>query len=288
MNDEGRCWSETTLSQPAMNETTRLLEGKVAIVTGASSGIGRATSIQLARAGAVIVAVGRDAGRLQSTIDAARTAGEGTEGLALSLDVGSDEDMQIMARRSLERYGRIDILVASASVLRPFRTGPKAVVDTTVQEWTNVIRTNLRGLFLSNHAVLPAMIGQKSGDIVNLSSTSGLRGYAYDGAYCASKFATIGFTEALAEEVRTFGVRVHTLLPGPVATEIWIQNLPVPPPEKTIPVERVADMILHMLTLPRDAVLLNPILIPMRTHRRPAHRASGPGASTGRKEDATS
>jgi NAD(P)-dependent dehydrogenase (short-subunit alcohol dehydrogenase family) len=262
------------------------LDGKVAIVTGASSGIGRATAAALAAAGARVAGVGRDVARLQASLDAAAAAAAaagvpGFEGLPLALDVGREEDMRAMADRTIDRFGRIDILVTSAGVLRAHRPGPRSILDTEVEEWRTVLGTNLRGLFLSNRAVLPAMMKQKTGDILNLSSTSGLRGFAYDGPYCASKFAALGFTESLAEEVRPFGIRVQALLPGPVATGIWSQNLPVPPPEKTIPVERVTDLVLHLLALPRDAMYLNPVVVPMRIHRRPAGRAAGPGGGGG-------
>jgi len=259
-------------------ETTRPLAGRVAVVTGGSGGIGRAVCAKLARAGASIVAVGRNAARLDETIaEARRAAGEDLPALCLPLDVGSADDMTAMAARAVDRFGRIDVLVTCAGILRAGRRGPKPVAETTPEEWSEVIRTNLRGTFLADRAVLGVMIPQKSGDIINVSSTSGLRGFAYDAAYCASKFAIVGMSEALMEEARPHGIRVQTVLPGPVATGIWEQNRPVPPPEKTLPVERVADGVLYLLTLPRDAVLVNPVMVPFRTHRRPAWRAPAAG-----------
>ena len=133
------------------------------------------------------------------------------------------------------------------------------------------------------------MIRQKQGEILNLSSTSGLRGFAYDAPYCASKFGIIGMSEALREEVRRYGIRVQILLPGPVDTDIWAQNRPVPPPEMTLPVDRVTEMALYLIGLPRDTTLVNPVIVPLRPHRRPAWRSAGPGvAVAGRGEEPVS
>ena len=265
------------------------LDGMVAVVTGGSSGIGRSAAIAFARAGASVVAVGRSAARLEETIAEAEKAGtaSGASHLSLVLDVGSEEDMARMADRTLERFGRIDILLASAGILRSGK-GPKTATELSPADWNAILRTNLRGTFLSNRAVLPAMLRQKSGDIINVSSTSGLRGFAYDAAYCASKFGIIGLSESLSEEVRRSGIRVTTICPGPAGTAMWDQNLPVPPPEKTMPVERVTELILYSVTLPRDTVLHNPVIVPLRSHRRPAFRAPGPGASIGRGEEPVS
>jgi len=268
---------------PSEAAADRPLADRVAIVTGGSSGIGRAACVALARAGASVVAIGRSAPRLEETIEQVRRAGEGGL-LSLALDVGREEDMARMAERVLERFGRIDILVASAGILRN-RSGPRTATELTLDDWNAIIRTNLRGTFLSNRAVLPAMLRQRSGDIINVSSTSGLRGFAYDAAYCASKFGILGLSEALADEVRRSGIRVQAICPGPAATAMWDQNLPVPPPEQTMPVERVADLLLYVLTLPRDTVLHNPVIVPLRSHRRQAFRAPGPGAAVGRGEE---
>src|SRR3989441_8721111 len=263
----------------------RPLADRVAIVTGGSSGIGRGACVALARAGASVVAVGRSAARLEETIEQARRAVGGDGGLlSLALDVGREEDMARMAERVLERFERIDILVASAGILRN-GSGPRTATELTLDDWNAIIRTNLRGTFLSNRAVLPAMLRRRSGDIINVSSTSGLRGFAYDAAYCASKFGIIGLSEALAEEVRRSGIRVQAICPGPAATAMWDQNLPVPPPEQTMPVERVVDLLMYILSLPRDTVLHNPVIVPFRSHRRPAFRAPGPGAAVGRGEE---
>ena len=274
-----------TRTRGVAHKRLAVLRDRIAVVTGGGGGIGRALCVALAGAGAGVVAVGRTGKSLDETLAAARQGGEPGPGmLALTADVGCDEDMQAMAARTLERFGRIDILVCCAGVLRASQRGPRPITDVAADEWRAVLRANLRGTYLANRAVLPAMLLRREGEIINLSSTSGLRGYAYDAAYCASKFAILGLTESLAEETRAHGVRVQVVLPGPVATRIWEQNLPVPPSEKTLPVERVVDLVLYLLTLPKDAALRLPAIVPFRRERRPAWRAPGPGPSAGGRE----
>ena len=144
----------------------RPLAGRVVIVTGAGSGIGRATCGALARSGATIVAVGRTLARLRETLEhVERNAGGSFRSLPLPLDVRLEDDMAGMAHRTLEEFGRIDALIASAGVLRATRKGPTPIVDLPLEEWRAVLDTNLRGTFLSNRAVVPVMTRQKSGDI---------------------------------------------------------------------------------------------------------------------------
>lgn len=242
------------------------LEDQVAIVTGGSSGIGRATCRVLARAGAHVVAVGRNAGRLGETLAALRPDNErhSTRALALALDVTSEVDTRQLAARTLETFGRIDILICAAGIVRPPDSRLQTVAQTPLADFQTVLDTNLKGVFLCCRAVLPAMIAQGGGDIVNVGSTSGLSGIAFDGAYCASKFAVIGLSEALAEEAAPDGVRVQTLLPGPFETEMW-QRTPsgLRPGNALPPGERVADTILYLLGLPHDTRLVAPVVQPV-------------------------
>jgi 3-oxoacyl-[acyl-carrier protein] reductase len=258
------------------------LDGRVAVVTGGGSGIGRETSLILAEAGAAVVVVGRTLQSLEGTVEEIhRLGGDTIPARACTADVRCEDQLATMVEDTVEALGHIDILVCSAGLLRAVKAGPKPVAKLSYDEWSEVIQTNLRGTFLSSKTVLPTMIRQRSGDIIHLSSTSGLRGYAYDAAYCSSKFGIIGFSESLREEVRRYGIRVQTLLPGPVDTGIWKQNLPVPPPEKVLPVRRVAENIVFLLTLPRSTMIDHPTIIPFRPHHRPAWRTAGPGAHAG-------
>jgi len=249
----------------------------VAIVTGGASGIGRAACRRLAEAGAKVVVVDVSSARVEETIAELRGVADGAEGaegvegfMGLVLDVRREQEMEEMARRTLERFGRIDVLLASAGILRGRGSSPKPLSEVSVDEWDQVLETNLKGMFLSNRAVLPAMIRQRGGDIINMSSVSGKQGRAHDAPYCASKFGVIGMSEALAEEVRSQGVRVQVLMPDAVDTAIWDQNGPVPRPANALPPERVADLILYMISQPSDVILLGAVIAPFRSRRRGA------------------
>jgi 3-oxoacyl-[acyl-carrier protein] reductase len=261
------------------------LAGRIAIVTGGSSGIGREACLALGARGGHVVAVGRDPQRLAETAELVRARGGTAEWM--SLDVRSEADMQAMAARVLAAHGRIDILVASAGILRAPGAALRTVAQTPVRDWDEVAAVNLRGTFLSNRAVLPAMIRQRSGDIINLSSLSGRVGIAFDAPYCASKFGVIGLSEALAEEVGPLGVRVQSVLPGTFLTPVWSQTGPLPRPEGLPPASRVAELIATMVLLPRDthlgAVMIEPVLPPARTGWRQGAEASRRAAAVNRR-----
>jgi NAD(P)-dependent dehydrogenase (short-subunit alcohol dehydrogenase family) len=245
------------------NLKKRLVD-QVAIVTGGTVGIGRATCIALAKEGANIVVVGRNQHRLEKTVRELEALGTGSEHMYLALDVRNETDMNEMARHTFNRFKRIDFLITAAGILRAKGGFLRTLQQMSANEWDEVVDTNLRGVFLSNKAVIPVMIGQRHGDIVNISSTSGKKGLAYDTAYCASKFGVIGLSEALAEEVRQYGIRVQVLLPGAINTGMWNQNGPLPQPDNTLPPERVADLVRFMISLPKDTVLSTPFIEPFK------------------------
>jgi len=243
------------------------LQDKVSIVTGAASGIGRACVKTLLTAGSKVVLVDRNAGALEEVV-AELEDSHPQDLLSLCLSVTSEDEMAAMASETVGRFGRIDILVAAAGILRLGGT-LKTISDTPLSEWNAIIETNLTGTFLSNRAVLPVMIEQKQGDIVNLSSTSGRQGRPFDGPYSASKFGIIGLSESLAEEVSAHGIRVQTVLPDAVATPLWDQNGSAAiKPAQALPPERVADLILYLVSLPRDTFLLNPVLAPFKSRKK--------------------
>lgn len=243
----------------------RGLEDRSVIVTGASGGIGSACARLFATQGAKLTLVDRDGAKLS-----ALAAEINAEALTLTLDVSSEGDMERMASRTVERFGGIDTLIAAAGILR---TGgePRTVIETSYEEWRKVIEVNLTGTFLSNRAVLAAMLKRGSGDIVNISSTTGRQGRAFDAPYAASKFGVIGLSESLAEEVGRRGIRVQTLLPDAVRTSIWDQSgtTAIKPPHMLSP-DRVAEFVLYLITLPRDAFLLNPMLYPLNVRTKRA------------------
>jgi 3-oxoacyl-[acyl-carrier protein] reductase len=264
-----------------MGDTTSVrLKGQTAIVTGGVGGIGRATCIALAREGANIVVVDLDAERVGEVVAESQGQGRGAEALGLTLDVRNEQDMEDMARQTLTRFGSIDVLVTCAGKLRAGDGTLKPLAQLRTAEWDEVLDTNLKGVFLSNRAVLPTMITQRRGSIVNISSVAGRQGRAHDSAYCASKFGVIGLSEALAEEVRQYGVKVQVVLPDAVDTPMWDQNGPVPRPGNTLPPTRVADFIIYLLSLPADTVLLDPVIAPFRARRRTARAESGAPVNT--------
>lgn len=246
------------------------LRGQVVVVTGGTAGIGLELAIELARRGAAVAVVSRSRARVEEAVAALGHGAGSVAPLGLALDVTRRDDMQRMAEAVLERHGRIDALVACAGVLRPASGRIALLRDTRAEDFDEVLAVNLKGTFLSNQAVLPAMMRQRRGQIVNVSSTSGLRGHAFDGAYCASKFAVLGLTEALAEEARPYGVRVQAALPGATESMIWDQNGPIPKPQHVLPTERLVRAILFLLALPLDTVVPRVAVAPQAPAELPA------------------
>ncbi len=239
------------------------LNDRVAIITGAAGGIGSATARALSGAGARLVLVDRSAEALETV------AGDlPGEALTLAASVTSKDDMTRMAEATLDRFGQIDALVTTAAILRG-KGGMTTVAETSFEDWSQIIDVNLTGTFLSNQAVLPAMQAAKRGDILNLSSTSGKQGRAFDGPYSASKAGIIGLSESLAQEVMREGIRVQTLLPDAVDTELWAQSGKAAlKPQAMLTPDQVAALIVYMLALPRDAYLMNPVVAPLQQRRK--------------------
>ncbi len=247
--------------------------GSVAVVTGGSGGIGRAVAEALAGEGVHVALVGLTAERVQTAADDLnRVAGERAGVLPLVLDVREWSDMERMAQATLDRFGRIDLLVAAAGIAREpgsTRLIPSPVAHMPVSEWDAVIATNLRGVFLSNRAVLPAMIRQRSGSIINISSSpAGLQGQAYAAAYSASKFGVRGLSQSLDEEVGRLGIRVHTIFPGLVDTPM-VSGTTLPDSlGAPLPPQRVADLVMTLWRLPADSRMVEPTLTPVPGRRK--------------------
>ena len=250
------------------------LRGKVVIVSGGTGGIGHATARAIGELGGSVVVADLDRARVESVAAEIASLGDGGT-LGVAIDVRREEDHAQLVLATLERFGRIDALIVCAGVLRKRGTAPKLAVDVGIDEWDDVMAVNLRGVFLANRAVLPTLVAQRSGMIVNLSSVQGLQGRAYDSAYCASKFGVIGLSQAIADEVKSFGVKVQALMPAAVATPFWEQNLPAPMPGDAMPPERIADLIVFMLLQPEDSVLVGPVIAPVGARRRKAASQGG-------------
>ncbi len=258
-----------------MTETiTGRLAGRAVVVTGGASGIGRACCFALRREGAGVLVVDLDRERVDAVVaELAREEGGPVDGLCC--DVRSEEDMAAMAAAAVEHHGRIDILVHCAGILRAPGSPPKLLHQMSLAEYQAVIDVNLKGTFLANRAVLPQMMRQGDGQIINFSSTSGLKGRPFDSVYCASKFGVVGLSEALAEEVRASGIRVHVVMPDAVATPIWDQNGPVRAPENALPPERVAELVSWLACLPGDTVLDHLVIRPFAARRRKKRKRRG-------------
>jgi 2-hydroxycyclohexanecarboxyl-CoA dehydrogenase len=185
-----------------------LLANRVAVVTGGGGGIGAATARLFAEHGAQVVIADIDADIAEAT--AAQVTASGGSALAITTDVRDADQVAGLARRVLDRFGRVDVLVNNVG---HWLRHPGNFVDTEPQLWDELYRINLHHVFLVTHAFLPAMVDRHSGVVVNVSSVEGLRGYPEDPVYAAFKAAIIGFTRGLAVQVGGHGVRINAIAP---------------------------------------------------------------------------
>jgi 3-oxoacyl-[acyl-carrier protein] reductase len=185
-----------------------LIEGKVAVVTGAGRGIGRAIAIELGKMGAKVALAARSASELEAT---ATQIGGGAR--IIPTDVRRRDDVHKLLEEAATALGPIDILVNAAGI------GIFAQVTSfSDEDYDAILDTNLRSIFLASRYVLPSMISRRTGHIINIASIAGKVGSATRAVYCASKFGVVGFTESLAEEVRQYGIRVSLICPGSTDT----------------------------------------------------------------------
>jgi len=229
------------------------LTGQVAVVTGASSGIGRATARMLAAEGATVVLVARRGGVLQEVAE--EIAAQGGRAIYYSIDVTDPQAVEGLFSAVEEQLGRLDILVNAAGVNLPRRR----LADTRLEDWTRVIEVNLTGVYLCVQGALPLMRKQGSGTIVNISSMAGKHTSILAGvAYCASKHALGSLTRSINLEERHRGIRACELCPGEVNTPI-LDARPYPPPLESraamLQPEDVAQAVLFVVTLPRRAMV---------------------------------
>jgi NAD(P)-dependent dehydrogenase (short-subunit alcohol dehydrogenase family) len=190
------------------------LKDKVALVTGAGRGIGKAVAQAYAREGAKLALCARTGGEIDATVKELRSLGAETEGW--ECDVSLEQPVKDLIARVQEKFGRIDILVNNAGVM----TRPTPMTELEVKKWDYTIAVNLRGPFLVTQAVLPIMIKQNSGSIINVSSMIGRGAYANFAAYAASKWGVEGLTQTLALEMRSSNIRVNSVDPGYVSTKL--------------------------------------------------------------------
>ncbi|AFZ25320.1 dehydrogenase of unknown specificity, short-chain alcohol dehydrogenase like protein [Cylindrospermum stagnale PCC 7417] len=186
---------------------------KVAIVTGAGKGIGRAIALTFASEGANVIIADKSPELAIETADAIKKLGRNA--LAIPIDVTHEQAVADMVLQTLTTFGKIDILVTNAGIQRRY-----FVADLPRAEFQAMLDVNLLGAFFCCQAVLPNFYNQRQGNIILIASDSGKLGYAYNSAYCASKFAVLGFMEALADEARAYKVRVNALCPAGVKTDM--------------------------------------------------------------------
>ncbi len=190
------------------------LDGQIAIVTGGGRGIGLATALELARMGAGIVVAELDAANARRTAD--QVAKLGRPSLAVATDVTSAADLDAMVRQTVDRFGRIDVLVNNAGIYRA-----AATLDVTEEHWDAIMTINARAVFFTTKAVLPTMIRQHRGNVISLASMAGKIGSRTNLPYNASKAAVISMTKSLALAHAADGIRANCVCPGFVETDMW-------------------------------------------------------------------
>jgi NADP-dependent 3-hydroxy acid dehydrogenase YdfG len=245
-----------------MSESTRPLAGKVALVTGASSGIGAATAIALAEAGAAVAIGARRRDRLDALAGTLRDGGARV--LQLDLDVTDEQACTAAVARTRDELGGLGILVNNAGVML---LGTILGADT--EDWRRMIQTNVMGVMYMTAAAIEGMVEQGSGDIVNMSSVAGRQARKGAGVYNASKWAVNAFSESLRQEVTGRGVRVGLVEPGAVATELT-DHITQPDAKaasvqmytsmRALQAEDIARAVLHLVTQPPH-VAINEVLI---------------------------
>jgi NADP-dependent 3-hydroxy acid dehydrogenase YdfG len=245
-----------------MSESTQPLAGKVALVTGASSGIGETTAIALAGAGAAVAIGARRRDRLDALAGKLRDGGARV--LQLDLDVTDEEACAAAVARTRDELGGLDVLVNNAGVMLL-----GTIVGADTEDWRRMIQTNVMGVMYMTAAAIEGMVEQGSGDIVNMSSVAGRQARKGAGVYNASKWAVNAFSESLRQEVTGRGVRVGLVEPGAVATELT-DHITQPDAKaasvqmytsmRALQAEDIARAVLHLVTQPPH-VAINEVLI---------------------------
>ena len=234
------------------------LTGKVAIVTGAGRGIGKAVSLFLSGSGARVVLASRNESELRAVAEEIRN--QNGDVLVAPTDLTRDEEMDRLVRKTLEQWGTVDYLINNAGWGRH-----SPVIKTNVKDWDQTFQVNLRAPMVLSRLVLPTLMGKKEGAIINIGSISGKAGQADAAAYSASKAGLIAFSESLYEEVREYGIKVAVILPGFVDTPLIPPNRKLDR-SKMIRPEDIARAVFFVLTCPPGCC---PVEITVRPQRTP-------------------
>jgi 3-oxoacyl-[acyl-carrier protein] reductase len=217
------------------------LDGKIALVTGASRGIGREIALAFAREGADVACNFNKSPSAAETLVAAIGA-MGRKAVAIQCDVGKTDDIERMVAGAMAAFGRIDVLVNNAGFLNVH-----TVAEMPLAAWDEMLAAHLRGTFYTTHLVLPQMLERRSGKIINIASQLAYKGRAGLAHYCAAKAGIIAFTRVLALEVSRHGIHANCIAPGPIATEIVPRTGPPDPEEEarfadTLPIGRLGTV----------------------------------------------
>ncbi|MBD2593668.1 SDR family oxidoreductase [Nostoc spongiaeforme FACHB-130] len=228
-----------------------------ALITGASSGIGKATALAFAKAGIDVALVSRSLDKLEAVATAAKESG--VEAQAYSLDLAELPQVAAKITAIAQDFGNIDILVNNAGI---GYTGNLS--DTSLEDWQNVININLTSVFECIKGILPRMRDRSTGTIINVASIAAKQTFAGWGAYCVSKAGLLALSQTLAQEERAHGIRVTVICPGSVNTEIWDTDTVHAnfDRSKMLTPEIVAQSILHTVLLPPQAVIDELVLMP--------------------------
>ena len=227
------------------------LKNKKAIITGGSRGLGKATAIAFAKLGIDVAITGRNEEKLQGTVSELKALG--VNAFYEIFDVGNYEEVKVGIKNIISNLGTVDILVNNAGIAAfgPFN-------EMKVSVWEKIIQTNVLGMYYVTKEVLPYLIDKNEGDIINVASTAGLNGNANVSAYSASKFAVIGMSESLMKEVRKNNIRVNTLTPSTIASDMSLElGITDGNVEKVLQPEDFAQLIVAGLQLPRRAMMAN-------------------------------
>ena len=220
------------------------LRDQVAIVTGASSGIGQGIAEHLAARGAKVVGAARRGDRLETIVESIRA--NGGDARAIPTDVTSDADVETLVSRTLDAYNRIDLLVNNAGIARH-----KSFMELTMEDFEEAFAVNVFGLVRCTKAVAPHMIEREGGTIVNISSGAGFMGYAGGSAYCATKHAVNGFGNAVYDELRHHGIQVYTVGPGAVNTTMMSHDSDDPERQQMLQVDDLSELVEFLATRDR-------------------------------------
>jgi len=220
----------------------------IALVTGASRGIGKCIALELAACGYDLALVGRDSTALTTVVEAARE--KGVEAIPIVSDLAEEKAPADIVRQTVARFGGIDVLVNCAGLSQS-----GSFIDVTPQQWDRIMIVNARAPFFLCKEALPYLKQSTRPIVINIASVVGFKGYINQSVYASSKHALTGFTKVFAKEVQPFGIRVHLISPGGVATEMVTQMRPDIKPSELIQPEEVAEIVRFLVTRKGNGVI---------------------------------